>query len=195
MNRRTFLSTVGTSALAWPLVSRTALAQRAVSVDGISFPTEVDAGGTRLVLHRAVLFRYRRIIRAYRAALYLGEGVRPDQVLANVPKRLELAYCLGIDGSDFGPAAEQILARMHSPEQLSGLRERLDRLHASYRTVREDDRYALTNIPGRGLELALNGRPIVTIPGADFQRAYFGIWFGRNPLSAHLRDELLGRNA
>lgn len=195
MNRRTFLSRVGTSSLALPFVSTSVIAQRAVIVDGITFPTEVDASGTRLRLHRAVLFRYRRIIRAYRAALYLGEGVRPDQVLANVPKRLELAYCLGIDGEDFGPAAEQILARMHSSAQLAALRERLDRLHASYRTVREDDRYALTNIPGRGLELALNGRPIVTIPGPDFQRAYFGIWFGRNPLSSNLRDELLGRNA
>lgn len=195
MNRRRFLTAVGGGLMAVPFGGVHALAQAAVSVDGVSFPTEVDTAGTTLRLHRAVLFRYRRIFRAYRAALYLGEGVGPEQVLANVPKRLELAYCVGIDGEDFGPAAETILGRMYSETQLEPLRERLARLHGSYRTVRENDRYSLTNIPSRGLELALNGRPIVTIPGADFQRAYFSIWFGRNPLSANLRDDLLGRNA
>lgn len=195
MKRRTFLRTTAVGALAFPFVPSLALGQGALVVDGVAFPHQVDAGGTRLRLHRAVLFRYRRIIRAYRAALYLGEGVSPTQVLADVPKRLELSYCLGIDGADFGPAAEQIMERMLSPEQMAALRPRLERLHSSYLTVREDDRYALTNVPGRGLELALNGRPIITIPGSDFQRAYFAIWFGRAPLSAHLRDELLGRNA
>lgn len=163
----------------------------AVNVSGVSFRRALEAAGTPLSLHRAVLFRYKRIFRAYVAALYLGPGVGPDRVLADVPKRLELSYCVGIDGEDFGPAAEEILGRMYTPEQLAPLRERLDRLHRTYRDVEDGDRYALTYVPGRGTELALNGRPLVTIPGADFQRAYFSIWFGRRPLSSQLRDDLL----
>ncbi len=31
----------------------------------------------------------------------------------------------------------------------------------------------------RALELSFNGEPLVTIEGADFSAAYFGIWLGK----------------
>lgn len=178
---------LGLAALA---VSGAAAQDDAVVVEGIRFPRSVTANGTSLTLHRAVLFRYRRIIKAYSAALYLGPGVTPAQVLDDVPKRLELGYHLGIDGEDFGPAAVEVMSRMHTPAQMARMQARLDRLHAAYRDVEEGDRYALTYAPGRGMELALNGTPLVTVPGDDLQRAYFSIWFGRDPIAGYLRDQL-----
>lgn len=165
----------------------------AVDVDGVRFRRAVNANGADMTLHRAVLFRYRRIIRAYTAALYFGPDAAPEQILADVPKRLELSYHVGIDGEDFGPAAIEVMSRMYRPEQIAPLQARLDRLHSFYRDVHDGDRYALTYVPGRGMELALNGRSLVTIPGADFQRAYYSIWFGSRPISGLLRDQLLGR--
>lgn len=184
---------VAALALAFATVPGPSQGQDAVRVEGVSFRRTISANGSELTLHRAVLFRYRRIIKAYTAALYLGEGVTPDQILADVPKRLELSYHVGIDGEDFGPAAVEVMSRMVRPEQMARLEERLQRLHARYEDVQDGDRYALTYTPGRGMELAKNGRALITIPGADFQRAYFSIWFGRNPISGLLRDQLLGR--
>jgi hypothetical protein len=93
--------------------------------------------------------------------------VRP----VDVPKRLELSYFWRIKGSDFGKAGDEVLARNVDPNTLEQLRPRLDQINALYETVNPGDRYALTYIPGRGTELALNGENKGIIPGADFAAA------------------------
>ena len=164
----------------------------AAVVEGGPFDERVRTGDVELDLYGAALLRYRVVFRAYVAALYVAEPDHARNVLDDVPKRLELSYFWPIAGEDFGPAAETILARTLSDAELASLRERLDRLHRAYRDVEPGDRYTLTYVPGRGTELALNGRTIATVEGADFARAYFGIWLGEKPLDAGLRDALLG---
>ena len=58
------------------------------------------------------------------------------------------------------------------------MRPRIDLLHSKYLSVGPGDRYALTYLPNQGTELTLNDQSIITIPGADFDRAYFAIWLG-----------------
>ena len=64
----------------------------AKQIEGVQFADRYDAGGTRLPLNCVGLLRYMVFIKGYVAALYLGEGVSPDGVLADVPKRLEIDY-------------------------------------------------------------------------------------------------------
>lgn len=164
---------------------------RPLVVSGVSFAPSATAEGQALELHNAALFRYRVVFKAYAAALYLAPGALGSEVLRDVSKRLELSYFWSIDAEDFGPVAMQILERMHSAETLERLRPRLERMHRSYRDIEPGDRYSLTYVPGRGTELALNGRALVTIPGADFARVYFSIWFGSEPLDERLRRNLV----
>ena len=161
------------------------------SVEKIHFDDSVSAGGTTLPLRNAALLRYLKVIRAYVAALYLPEGLPSSDALSDVPKRLELSYLVSIKGSDFGKGAAPVLERNLGLEQLAGLRARIERVNAAYRDVRPGDRYSLTYQPGRGTELALNGTPLVTIEGADFAAAYFGIWLGREPIDEKLKRDLL----
>jgi hypothetical protein len=163
----------------------------ATTIEGVTFTERHQLENTTLLLSNVGLLRYRIVIKAYVAALYLGESVRPDAVLSDVPKRLELHYFWGIAGPDFGKAAEKILADNVSAEALPPLRSRLERLHTLYENVKPGDRYSLTYIPGRGTELALNGTPKGVIEGADFAAAYFAIWLGQHPLDRSLRDQLL----
>jgi hypothetical protein len=167
------------------------LPARALTVQGVTFADSIQAGSTSLPLHNAALLRYLKIIKAYVAALYLPEGVKPESVLSDVPKRLEISYLVSIKGPDFGKGAEPTLERNQTPEELARLRSRIDRINAAYRDVRSGDRYALTYLPGRGTELALNGTPLITIEGADFAAAYFGIWLGREPIDEKLKRDLL----
>jgi hypothetical protein len=51
----------------------------------------------------------------------------------------------------------------------------------------------LTYIPGRGTELALDGRPKGVIGGADFAAAVFAIWLGPKPLNKSFKAQLLER--
>ncbi|MEW6296643.1 MAG: DUF2878 family protein [Thermodesulfobacteriota bacterium] len=164
---------------------------RAAEIEGVTFPDRYEIHATPLFLHSVGLLRYRIVFKGYVAALYLGAGVRPSQVLADVPKRLELAYFWTIAGPDFGKAADALLPENVPAETLTRLRPRVARLHALYEDVKPGDRYSLTYIPGIGTELALNGQVKGTIEGADFAAAYFAIWLGPKPLSASLKAQLL----
>jgi hypothetical protein len=164
-----------------------------VTVDGrAEFARTLDVEGAPLVLSGAGLFRWKYFVKVYAAAFYFGEGALRDPA-ADVPRRLEIEYFVAIDGPGFGRAADELLRKNLPAEELAALRERLDRLHAAYVDVKPGDRYALTYLPGRGTELALNGRPLVRVEGEDFARAYFTIWTGGQPIDRGLRDALLGR--
>lgn len=172
-------------------IASTARAEPGRSViEGVAFEGAVRAGETHLQLHSVGVLRW-YFLEGYVAGLYLGPDARPEDVLADVPKRLELEYFYDLSGSDFGPAAWKVLSRSLDPQTLERVRERADRLAGAYQDVRPGDRYALTYLPGVGTELSLNGEPRITIPGADFAAAYFGIWLGDAPIDDSLRDQLL----
>lgn len=181
------------AALAAALLAVPVPAAAAVTVDGrATFARTLEVSGEPLVLSGAGLFRWKYVVKVYAAAFYFGEGATTDPE-ADVPRRLEIEYFVSIDGPGFGRAADELLKDNLRPAELAPLRERLDRLHAAYVDVKPGDRYALTYLPGRGLELALNGKPLALVEGEDFARAYFAIWTGRSPIDRGLRDALLGR--
>lgn len=163
----------------------------ALTVENIPFADSTIIGGKPVPLRNAALLRYLKVIKAYVAALYLPEGVKAENVLSDVPKRLELSYLVSIKGPDFDKGAAPVLQRNQTPAERAKLQRRIDRINAAYKDVTPGDRYSLTYLPGRGTELALNGTPLVVIEGADFAAAYFGIWLGREPIDEKLKRDLL----
>jgi hypothetical protein len=162
-------------------------------IEGVVFEDRVFVRDVPLVVAHVGLLRWKIVFRGYVAALYLGEGSSPDAWSADVPKRLELVYFWPIAGKAFGRTGEEILARNVSSEEMARLHTRLDRIASFYPDVRAGDRLSLTYVPGVGSELTWNGKVLGTLEGADFAAAYFAIWLGREPMSAPLRDQLLGR--
>lgn len=128
----------------------------------------------------------------YSAALYLGTGVRAEDVLKDVPRRLEVYYLHDTPRTKMIETALKTLAANYSPARMSALRERLDRFHAEMRDGRKGDVAAITYIPGRGTEYSLNGKALVTIKGTDFGEAYFSVWIGEKPSSRRMKRYLLG---
>ena len=173
------------------IASLTARPGAAAELEGVRFADQMRAGDATLRLRCVGLLRYKLFIKAYVAALYLGEGVAAGDVLADVPKRLELSYFWSISGADFAKAGDQILAQNVDAKTVAALRPRLDRINSWYRDVKPGDRYSLTYVPGSGTELALNGNRLGSIDGADFASAYFRIWLGDTTINAPLCDQLL----
>lgn len=174
------------------MIALAAPARADVVVDGRArFPEALEHGGQRFVLAGTGLLRWKWIVKVYAASFYFGEGAAPDPE-ADVPRRLEIEYFVGLEGPDFGKAADKLLAEAHPESVLAPLRERLEALARAYVDVKPGDRYALTYLPGRGTELTLNGRPLALVPGADLARVYFSMWTGKRPIDGGLRDALLG---
>lgn len=165
-------------------------AEAAVEAGDLRFAPQVEAGSEKLAIRGAGVLRWRSIVPAYAAALYLPAEVAGTSALADVPKRLEIQFFRAIEASAFGRAAEVLLERQVSPQTLAALAARIRDLHDRYESIEPGERYALTYLPGVGTELAKNGRRLAVIPGSDFAAAYFAIWLGDDPIDPRLRDEL-----
>ena len=165
-----------------------------VDIAGVRFADAMVHEGTTLQRRGAGLLTY-FFIKAYASALYLPANVPPSAYKSDVPKCLEIGYLVKIDGEDFGPAGEKVLARTLTPAQLRALRPQFEALSRAYVDVKNGDRYALCYAPGKGTTLKLNGRALTTVPGADFGALYYDIWLGPKPVDKDLRNELLGASS
>jgi hypothetical protein len=74
------------------IVTMAVQSSAAAELDGVHFADQVRAGDVTMRLSCVGLLRYKRFIKAYVAALYLGDSAANGVVLADVPKRLELSY-------------------------------------------------------------------------------------------------------
>ncbi len=163
-----------------------------VTIDGVRFALICQADKGTLKLRGVATLRYLKFIRAYAGGLYMPENVLSNDVLSDVPKRLVLEYFQSIEAEDFAEATRTMVEKNTDTETLSRIAPALDRLCLAYRTVAPKDRYALTYIPEKGLDLSLNDTLLGTFEGADFARAIFSIWIGEKPINKHFRDRLLG---
>ena len=164
-------------------------------VEGVSFlPSIQTEGGESLELKGVGLLRYRVLLKGYVAALYLAEApAEADSVRDDVGRRLEIEYFWKIRAKDFARVTLEGIARNVDDETFASLREPIARFNTFYRDVRPGDRYALTYLPGAGMELALNGEQLGVIEGEEFASAIFSIWFGDEPVDERLKRQLLGR--
>jgi hypothetical protein len=164
----------------------------ATEVENVVFDKQVTVGRQALEIKGAGVLRYLRFIKAYAGALYTPPGLAPETVLADTPKRLEIEYFHALKGKDFGPATYEGLSKNLDPVEIERLRPRIDYHNSLYVDVQPGDRYALTYLPGVGTELALNGRAMGIIEGADFAAAIFSLWLGENPYDRQFKNALLG---
>jgi hypothetical protein len=165
---------------------------QAAEVGGVDFADRLP-GEPPLELRGAAVLRYMALLRVYAAALWVGEGVDSGLVLEDVPKRLEIEYFRAFSAEQFAESTRVKIAENVSPEEYAHLEPRIEELNQLYRSVQPGDRYAITYLPGRGVQLAFNGAPLGWIEGADFGAAMFSIWLGREPLDDALKRRLLAR--
>src|SRR5262249_2608405 len=74
---------------------------RGVEIEEVVFEDRVRVHDLPLVVAHTGLMRRKIVFRGYVAALYLGEGISPDDWSADVPKPLEIVYFSPIDGKTF----------------------------------------------------------------------------------------------
>ena len=163
----------------------------AVEVAGVSFEQRRQAEGTALELSGAGLLRYRVFIKAYVAALYTAPGVRSEEVLEDVPKRIEIEYFWAIPGDALRRVTRERIELGVDSDTFARLGPAIEAMNALYDDIEAGDRLAVTYLPGRGTELAHNGRVRGIVPGADFARALFGVWLGDEPVDEKLRARML----
>ena len=164
---------------------------QAARIEGVDFRDHISIDGVALNLHGTALLRYRVFFRAYVAALYLAPGTKGDDVLTDVPRRLEIEYFWSIPAHGFVRATSDGVRKNVDAQSWERIRADVDRFNALYVDVEPGDRYQLTYLPGMGTEIALNGVRRGHIAGAEFAAALFSLWLGEYPFDASLKSQLL----
>lgn len=161
-------------------------------IEGVHFKNNYETEGIRLKIQGTGMLRYLGVFKAYVGALYLEEGSSIADVLSDKPKRLEVEYLHPLKGEDFGITTNKMIARNTDSQTLKRIRSQIDYHNSLYEDVQPGDRYSLTYIPGKGTELALNGKTKGIIKGADFATALFSMWLGEFPMNEPFKKQLLG---
>jgi hypothetical protein len=161
-------------------------------VSGVEFADRLHARGETFVLHGAAALRWKLFFKPYVAALYRGiDASGAASTGAHAPKRLEIEYFYGFTAAQFRRATDEMLARNLDAARVGEFRPRIEALNRLYEDIAPGDRYALTFVPGQGVELAKNGRPLGVVADDAFGAAVFTMWLGRDPVDRDLRDALL----
>tara|TARA_R100000027_G_scaffold58155_1_gene47986 strand:+ start:1397 stop:1939 length:543 start_codon:yes stop_codon:yes gene_type:complete len=139
-------------------------------------------------------YEYLGFIRVFTAALYTPDGQAPALPLAAEQKLgLKILYYRNLDREDFIKSGRKFLKSNVSEAEYTSISERFEAFNRLYVDIRKGDTYSVQYDPAQEvLTLFHNGQPLGQIQGADFARAYFTIWFGSDPVSESLKEELLG---
>ncbi len=165
------------------------------SVKGVDFAEKISIDNHTLTLS-GVGVRKKLIINVYLGALYLQNLTQNyDTIItSNQPKRIVLHFLY----SEVKP--EQLVEawnegfQKNSPDALINLRDRISEFNGWFtESVHKGATIAVTYIPGNGTEVMVNNTVKGTIPGEDFMRAVFAIWFGKHPPSNGLKEGMIGK--
>jgi len=163
----------------------------AARIEGVEFSDRVTVADTELQLAGLAHLYYKIIFTGAVVGLYLQDPAQRDELLDGVPKRLEFVYFGSLDAGDFADAANESLSENLDPETLAKYRDQIDAFNDLYVDIEKNDRYAISHIPGRGLQLEHNGQVLGLVEGGEFANAYFRIWFGDKPFNRRLKTSLL----
>lgn len=163
----------------------------AATSKGILFNDTITIDGKKLLLHGIGLLKWKYLVDVYLVGLYKPENVPVSMLPAPVPMRLEYYFFVDMSASDFQNTGFQLMARNVGEEKTKRLTRELDTFNALYQDVTAGQRYTLTFMPGKGLEIALNEKVLGVVESDEFGPAYLSIWLGTDPVSPNLKKGLL----
>ena len=162
----------------------------AASSRGVHFEDEMTLAGKQLTLHGIGLLKWKYVVKVYLVGLYKPSWVPVDQVLEDVPKRLEYYFFVDMKASDFQDTGFQLMAQNVGEEKARSLMQELEIFNSFYRDVKAGQRYVFSYLPGHGLEMELDGEVLGKVASAEFAAAYMSIWLGPMPVSKSLQKGL-----
>ena len=165
---------------------------RAASLAGVELPDRETVNGKTLVLNgmglrEATVLR----VKAYVGGLYLEKPTSdPDTVInSRQCKRVTMVFLRDIDGTRLGSGWADELRKAGGAEAY------ISRFTSLISDVKKGDRMSFTWCPDAGVEVAAQGTVRGTVPGDDFARTLFTIWFGSEPSDENQKRGMLGKGS
>ncbi len=131
----------------------------------------------------------------YCGALYLYQPTRdPAQVIASEQPKQVLLHVVypEVEAEDWVRGWKKGFAK-NTPTPDAELKQKIQEfLNCFTERVKKGEEVRFTYIPDVGTEVMINKKVKATIPGSDFMKALWSIWFGEHPASESLEKGMLG---
>ena len=176
-----------------PLLALLALAPAwARTLAGVELPDTVTVDGAKLVLNgmglrQATVLR----VKAYVGGLYLEQPTSDAKTVihSRQVKRVTMRFLRDIDRNRLASGWADELRKVgnKTPE------DQIAQFSALIPNVKNGDTMSFTWRPGTGVEVTLNDKARGSVPGDDFARTLFSLWFGPKPGDKNLKRGMLGQ--
>jgi hypothetical protein len=78
-------------------------------------------------------------------------------------------------------------------DKFDSMKLKIDQFNSFFtKPVHKGDEVWITYLPGKGIQVVVKGKEMGTIPGIDFMKAVFSVWFGEIPADSRLKWGMLG---
>jgi chalcone isomerase-like protein len=175
-----------------PLLTVVMLATvQAGTLAGVEMPETIPVDGATLHLNGMGLRQATALrVKAYVGGLYLERRSSDPQTVidSHQLKRVTMQFLRDIDAKRLGSGWAESLRKVGGKK----LEPSIARFVSFIPDVKNGATMSFTWRPGVGLETALAGTTRGTIPGDDFARALFTVWFGPKPGDEKLKRGMLG---
>jgi len=182
--------TVGILLLLFAIVS----AGQSKTLKGVTLPDTVTIAGKTCPLVGLGL-RKKFFFKIYVGGLYMEHPSHKPQIVIDDPgiKRVVMHFLYKEVSAKRMREAWTDGFKDNLGDAFDAMKPKIDQFNALFtEPVRRGDEVWVTYLPGKGIQVAINGKEKGTIPGQAFMKAVFSIWFGEIPADSHLKWGMLG---
>ncbi|MBE7445430.1 MAG: chalcone isomerase family protein [Planctomycetia bacterium] len=168
---------------------------QAKEISGMNLPDTIMAGKEQLILNGAEL-RKKLFVKVYAGGLYLRkkEGDAQKIINADEPMAIRMHFIYdGVSSKKLVEAWNEGFADNATTGDLRPIQERIDTFNSFFtEEARKGDIYDIIYTPEDGVRVYRKEKLLGTVSGLDFKKALFAIWLGGKPVSAALKQGMLG---
>jgi hypothetical protein len=165
---------------------------RAATLAGVQLPDTVTVDDTPLVLNGMGLRQATALrVKAYVGGLYLERRSSDPATIIDpgTLKRVTLRFLRSIDRGNLASGWADSLRNVGG----KAMEPSITQFTSLIDDVKKGDTMSFTSRPGAGVEVALRDAVRGTVPGDEFSRALFTVWFGPKPGDENLKRGMLGK--
>ncbi len=167
---------------------------QAMTLKGVTLPDTVSISGKSCHLVGLGL-RKKFFFKIYVGGLYMEHPSHKPKQVINDPgiKRVVMHFLYGhVTAKEIRDAWTDGF-KDNLGDNFSRMKEKIDRFNALFtETVHRGDEIWITYLPGKGIQVIVKGKKKGIVPGLNFMKAVFSVWFGEIPADSHLKWGMLG---
>ena len=166
----------------------------AEEIGGINMPATLSIGETKLILNGAGV-RKKFFIGVYVGGLYLKERSHDPKAIidADEPMAIRLHILSSMLTSKKMEKATRKGFEKATGGNIEPIKVQIDEFCTVFKKeIKEDDSYDLIYVPGKGVEVYINGEYTSVTEGLAFKKALFGIYLSDKPAQKSLKKAMLG---